>query len=958
MSHSTKTILSLNINGSSEQKIVQLKKIAQDTAAYAILCQEFKAKDLPEALVAAFPYEKWSYEFTPFEISKSQGLLTLIRISKDITVVLEDLSDSELLLHKVTISSEAESLSFGNIYLKPSLDLEKSKLASIFNDFVLSVDFLYGDYNLNTGNRETLLQSILENNDNERKQLINFPTYKKPGQNLRANNLTDIVISRDRFSHDITDTNIFIGDHVVIMDKFNFALGVTDLNVRKKANHFFYDSSKLTKEIVSKAWKNLDPEPTKLDLSVLTRNLLEICRCRKKPETTHVNLEYKDGYEDSNEPLTEFWQDACDEISGLNDIGSVFKIINSFSKSQEIATSKKTVFTRNQKEKSLKKYKSRVSKINKLSKDQNFKYLRIMRNVSAGYRKIQPSFRFTSVQVSSELKKLNGKAKYGPDNFLHEFFPSDSEGIKKLTNLVNNIIFGNKQGIYIPEKLKNANLCFIPKSESTAETRPLLLNSRVMSLIDRLINSLLLKHIENSPSLKNRHAFRPYKGVENAFDQIIAKIENSKLAKEDVVLFQGDLSNAFNGVHHRLIVIKVYDLLRETDSAEDREINWILLFLKSWSARWVFFEKTSFRLVTGVPQGSPLSPSIFTVVFSWDWAEEDGIIVVFFADDFTLMISGKDWVWLNAKLNEILHDLEEWCLRYDFNLNAAKSKILIIGPNTSQNKLILDHEFKSIERVVSLRVLGLWFDVDFSFNWHFLHIQNYMKTRINALRSLRRLGLANKCLRSAALCLRSKLSFGLYHLMVISKTTFSKFEKIWIDICRAWTGATQLVPIAVMLKEAGTCTFERFIIYLLMARSLKPGELLPRNCFNPSSADLTQLPFSPRIPPTNRARRQSTIEKTNLSIQAAADRDILRLRKSSERFIMSVDESFKVIYAETLEKNDITKVKMKLKAKLGISGSMNKNMKEIFENLKNEKIERFGLFEEDRVNKDGEVYDC
>ena len=131
----------------------------------------------------------------------------------------------------------------------------------------------------------------------------------------------------------------------------------------------------------------------------------------------------------------------------------------------------------------------------------------------------------------------------------------------------------------------------------------------------------------------------------------------------------------------------------------------------------------------------------------------------------------------------------------------------------AQGHVTLPEKFAKIEVVQHLRVLGVFFDTRLSFSNYLSRIEGYMQPRICALQSLRRLGLSDKCLRAAAMCLRSKLTFGLYHLMFLSDSAFERLEVLWTKIVRAWTGATRFVSTLDMLEQSGTCSLREFTVY-------------------------------------------------------------------------------------------------------------------------------------------------
>ena len=345
-----------------------------------------------------------------------------------------------------------------------------------------------------------------------------------------------------------------------------------------------------------------------------------------------------------------------------------------------------------------------------------------------------------------------------------------------MTALLNRLVFGNRHGIFIPHRLKNARLCMIPKNDSTAEERPLLLNSRLLALLDRLVNRILMKLMDNDETLDNRHAFRDGRGVEDAIAEIVNFVETGKNQKKKVAICQTDMSNAFNGTNHKLIILRTYELLQKNKQQLDNECSWVILYLKDWLHRYVYFESTSFPLLNGVPQGSPLRPSIFSLVFAWNYSA-DGLVVVYYADDVSILIMAEDWKEVAAILNAALRDCNSWCEVNDFQINIGKSKYLLFSA-TNVNDFEIDDEYKEIEQVPVPCILGVRFDTKFNFNWHLQSVEQYMRRRVAALRKLRQLGLAEKCLKAICLCLRSKITFGLWHLMTISKTNWDRLERI------------------------------------------------------------------------------------------------------------------------------------------------------------------------------------
>ena len=198
-------------------------------------------------------------------------------------------------------------------------------------------------------------------------------------------------------------------------------------------------------------------------------------------------------------------------------------------------------------------------------------------------------------------------------------------------------------------------------------------------------------------------------------------------------------------------------------------------------------------------------------------------------------------------------------------------------------------------------------------------------------------------MKASALCLRAKITFGLFHLMIISKTAFARLEKAWIDLVKAWTSATQFVPNTVILEESGTCTVFKFVTYLLMTRFRKNLKILPPGCFDvPDEALESALPVSP--PEKTHNLRKSTLEKSEVCRQEMQERELEKIKKNSQKFIEAVDFDHKVLFTELRASSPAHLFKGRLKRNLQISRKYDKKKRNaIFEKLKNEKIERFGL---------------
>ena len=872
-------ILSVNSNGLNDQKIERIAKLVNHRNIFVVFIQEFKRSNIPPEFLACFSPEKWRYIFSPFEAkSNIQGLVSLIKISSEVQVSQADLSikSKGILQHAFECSDGTTTVSMLNVYWPPSAWVDENLIGNLVN-----FDISIGDFNLNTADRNTKIEQFCL--DNNRINLIDFPTFLPHNSTSRASNLTDAAIVKPETAITVTDHGI-LSDHalLVLETSVKFGLNLAKDHNSKKSHHHF-DYSKITEEINFQFWNDLPSYPCYADIQTLKRKFLTHCRVRHFPKTNKetVDLEYHPDIttastvdeQEGNSALSSFWSNATDQLNECKDLGLVFKTIKTFKSGQACEIKPEAKFSRRDDNKSLKKFKSRVCKVERLNKNEYSKYKRIMTRISSVLKKNPSTFSFSAKQVEEELKLLNTNAAPGPDSFQNEFFPRHVVGYQKLANFFNAYV-SDQNGIFLERQLKACTLKFIPKD--SGGTRPLSLASRLLSLLDRLVNRLFLNFINLSDRLDNRFAFRKNVGCEDAIGKVCEFIQKNREENKLVSIAQLDLSAAFNFCGHKRIILKIYELLTEIGLNKDRDSVWTIMYVKDWFCRDILFEKTQFRLRRGVPQGSPLSPSLFNICFSWDVDDETGNIrIVFYADDISLCVAEHALPLLQGLMNNILRNFMEWSSGNEFLLNFDKSKILTIGL-TGSKKLVLDAEFREIELVKNVRILGVWFDNTFCFEYHYKKLKSYIRPRAIAIRQLRNLGLSEHNLKCTVLALRQKLAYGLYQLVHMSTSMFVKISRLFNELVRAWTEGSVFVPLDILFEQAGINNFRDFVDYQLASRFILKGKsfrFFNHNIWSSEvNPEIERLPLSPPDQKLTMTLRSSTVKKTEESIERALEK--------------------------------------------------------------------------------------
>lgn len=177
-----------------------------------------------------------------------------------------------------------------------------------------------------------------------------------------------------------------------------------------------------------------------------------------------------------------------------------------------------------------------------------------------------------------------------------------------------------------------------------------------------------------------------------------------------------DFLKAFDRVDHRILIkkLKKFDLHMNT-------IKWIWSYLRNRKSNIKIGScvSSTFETNSGVPQGSHLGPTLFTMFIN-DLAEKvnsKNIHVLLFADDaklYAIVNNAHDAIEFQINISR----LSDWCTENKLQLNVNKCKIMSFHRKNRPYivEYVIDNE--NIERVDEIRDLGILLDPTISFNSH------------------------------------------------------------------------------------------------------------------------------------------------------------------------------------------------------------------------------------------------
>ena len=179
-------------------------------------------------------------------------------------------------------------------------------------------------------------------------------------------------------------------------------------------------------------------------------------------------------------------------------------------------------------------------------------------------------------------------------------------------------------------------------------------------------------------------------------------------------------------------------------------ILWIIRFLTN-RIQFVRFQQNFSSVQTtsvGSPQGTVLSPVLFTL-YTNDCIGSETSPLIKYSDDSALVdLSDSDDVYFNE-----INKLTCWCEKNYLTLNVNKTKELLIDFRKKPSQVpALKINGDTVERVIQYKYLGTIVDRDLNFNANTDSLNKKCQSRIFCLQKLRSLNVNSKILQNFYRC--------------------------------------------------------------------------------------------------------------------------------------------------------------------------------------------------------------
>ena len=430
-------------------------------------------------------------------------------------------------------------------------------------------------------------------------------------------------------------------------------------------------------------------------------------------------------------------------------------------------------------------------------------------------------------EFNHSLNSCNSKSP-GPDSLPYSFIQNLSRQQKESILKFFNFVFKNgypdqwRQGIVIA--LKKPNKIMTAKESY----RPITLNNTLSKLMGKIVNRRLQQYLETINFFsENQSGFR---ACHSTLDNICRLEHDARMAimqKKICIAVFIDISQAFDTVWHHGLLMKIKEI-----GLNGYLANFLKGFLKDReiSVRIGSHTSSPYKLKSGVPQGSVLSPTLFTIMINDIFKNlSANISSSLFADDGAIWTTANNLCDALKDIQEAVNLITGWTEKWGLTISKEKTVAIVFTSRHVGIPPSLMIEGYPIKYKNSVKFLGMHFDSRLTWATHInqtvakcqkdlqlLRIISYDKSKSDFI-------ILKRIYSSLIL---PKIDYGSVVYSEAAKTHLNKLDKIQINALKIALGALKPTCNYKIEAEAHVMPLEFRRRELLVKYSYRVGSVL------------------------------------------------------------------------------------------------------------------------------------
>ncbi|KAL0163294.1 hypothetical protein M9458_042690, partial [Cirrhinus mrigala] len=349
----------------------------------------------------------------------------------------------------------------------------------------------------------------------------------------------------------------------------------------------------------------------------------------------------------------------------------------------------------------------------------------------------QPALKICEGDVCKVFRKQKIRKAKGPDGVSPACLKACAVQLSSIFTLIFN---RSLELCMVPSCFKCSTIIPVPKKPKTTglnDYRPVALTSAVMKSFERLVLAYL-KDITGPLLDPLQFAYRANRSVDDAVNMGLHYILQhlDKPGTYARILFV-DFSSAFNTIIPDFLKIKLSQLSVPTSICQ-----WITSFLtdRQQLVRLGKLTSGTCTISTGAPQGSVLSPLLFSLYTNDCTSKDPSVKLLKFADDTTVIGLIRDGD--ESAYRQEVEQLSLWCSHNNLELNTLKTVEMTVDFRRKPPALTpLTIMNSTVAAVDSFKFLGTNISQDLKWDIHIDSIVKKAQQRLYFLRQLKKFNL-------------------------------------------------------------------------------------------------------------------------------------------------------------------------------------------------------------------------